>query len=65
MEIVRKARQCGPLPHWLERRLDILESRACAAAGDATSALDAVGRADPASLEVAITQAHAIALRCR
>jgi LuxR family maltose regulon positive regulatory protein len=59
IEIVRKARQCGPLPHWLERRLDILESRACAAAGDATSALDAVGRADPASLEVAVTQAHA------
>jgi LuxR family maltose regulon positive regulatory protein len=59
MEIVRKARQCGPLPHWLERRLDILESRACAAAGDATSALDAVGRADPASLEVAVAQAYA------
>ncbi len=59
MEIVRKARQCGPPPHWLERRLAGLESRACAAAGDAASALDAAGRADPASLEVAVTQAHA------
>src|SRR5262249_34598919 len=39
--------------------LSLLESRACAAAGDATSALDAAGRADPASLEAAVTQAHA------
>ena len=34
LEIVRKARQGGPLPYWLERRLAMLESRACAAAGD-------------------------------
>jgi len=59
VEIVRKARPGGPLPHWLERRLAMLESRACAASGDATSALDAAGRADPASLEAAVTQAHA------
>ena len=59
VEIVRKARQGGPLPHWLERRLAMLESRACAAAGDATSALDAAGRAGPGSLEAAVTQAHA------
>jgi LuxR family transcriptional regulator, maltose regulon positive regulatory protein len=59
VEIVRKARQRGPLPYWLERRLAMLESRACAAAGDTTSALDAAGRADPASLEAAVTQAHA------
>ena len=59
VEIVRKARHGGPLPYWLERRLALLESRACAAAGDATSALDAAGRADPASLEAAVTQAHA------
>jgi LuxR family transcriptional regulator, maltose regulon positive regulatory protein len=59
VEIVRKARQGEPLPYWLERRLTMLESRACAAAGDATSALDAAGRADPASLEAAVTQAHA------
>ena len=59
VEIVRKARYGGPLPYWLERRLAMLESRACAAAGDATSALDAAGRADPASLEAAVTQAHA------
>jgi LuxR family maltose regulon positive regulatory protein len=59
VEIVRKAGQGGPLPYWLERRLAMLESRACAAAGDATSALDAAGRADPGSLEAAVTQAHA------
>ncbi len=59
VEIVRKARYGGALPYWLERRLAMLESRACAAAGDATSALDAAGRADPASLEAAVTQAHA------
>ena len=59
VEIVRKARHGGPVPYWLERRLALLESRACAAAGDATSALDAAGRADPASLEAAVTQAHA------
>jgi len=59
VEIVRKARHGGPLPYWLERRLAMLESRACAAAGDAASALDAAGRADPASLDAAVTQAHA------
>jgi LuxR family transcriptional regulator, maltose regulon positive regulatory protein len=59
VEIVRKARNGAPLPYWLERRLAMLESRACAAAGDAAAALDAAGRADPASLEAAVTQAHA------
>jgi len=59
VEMVRKARQGAQLPYWLERRLAMLESRACAAAGDATAALDAAGRADPASLEAAVTQAHA------
>jgi LuxR family transcriptional regulator, maltose regulon positive regulatory protein len=59
VEIIRKARRGGPLPSWLGRRLTTLESRACAAAGDAASALDAVGRADPASLEAVVTQAHA------
>jgi LuxR family transcriptional regulator, maltose regulon positive regulatory protein len=59
IEIVRKARCGWPLPYWLERRLAMLEARACAAAGDATSALDAAGRTGPASLEAAVTQAHA------
>jgi LuxR family transcriptional regulator, maltose regulon positive regulatory protein len=59
IEIVRKARPGGPLPHWLERRLAMLESRACAAAGDTASALEAAARADPGSLEAAATQAHA------
>jgi LuxR family maltose regulon positive regulatory protein len=59
LEITRKARQGWSLPYWLDRRLALIESRACAAAGDATSALDAAGRADPASLEAAVAQAHA------
>jgi LuxR family maltose regulon positive regulatory protein len=59
VEIVRRARHGGPLPYWLQRRLALLESRACAASGAAASALDAAGRADPASLEAAVTQAHA------
>jgi LuxR family maltose regulon positive regulatory protein len=59
VEIVRKARHGAPLPYWLERRLAMLESRACAAGGDAAAALDTAGRADPASLEAAVTQAHA------
>ena len=59
MEIMREARRRGPLPPWLEQRLAILESRACAAAGDATAALDAAGRADPAALEAAVTRVHA------
>jgi LuxR family transcriptional regulator, maltose regulon positive regulatory protein len=59
MEIVHQARQAWPLPHWLECRLALLESRAHAAQGDVTSALDAAGRADPASLEAAVAQAHA------
>src|SRR5262249_3556446 len=46
-EIVRKARPSGPLPYWLERRLAMLESRACAAAGDAASPLGAAGRPAP------------------
>src|SRR5438046_1877084 len=59
VEIVRKARHGAPRPYWLERRLAMLESRACAAGGDAAAALDTAGRADPASLEAAVTQAHA------
>src|SRR5262249_13023689 len=59
MDIARKARHGWSLPSWLDRRLSLLESRACAAAGGATSALDASGRANPASLEVAVTPARA------
>ena len=59
MEVVRRARQGGPVPRWLECRLAVLESRACAAAGDSASALDAAGRAEPGSLEAAVAQAHA------
>jgi LuxR family maltose regulon positive regulatory protein len=58
-QILRHARPGWPLPSWLERRVDLLESRACAALGDATSALRAAERADPASLEAAVALATA------
>jgi LuxR family transcriptional regulator, maltose regulon positive regulatory protein len=59
MEIARKARQGWLLPHWLERRLALVESRASAVHGNCGAAIEAAGRADPASLEAAVAQAHA------
>jgi LuxR family maltose regulon positive regulatory protein len=59
LQILRHARPGWPLPSWLERRIDLLESRACAALGDSTSALRAAERADPASLESAVALATA------
>jgi LuxR family maltose regulon positive regulatory protein len=59
MEIIRQARHGWSPPYWLERRLALLASRACADAGDIRSAIEAAGRADPASLEAATALAHA------
>lgn len=59
VEIARQARQGGPLPHWLQRLLALLESRACAAAGDTRSALAAAEQAGPASLGTAVAVANA------
>ncbi len=59
LEIVRQARQGGPVPCWLRRRLALLESRACAAVGDTRSALAAAEEADPASLDATVAVAHA------
>jgi LuxR family maltose regulon positive regulatory protein len=49
LELVGRARQGWVAPPWLERRLTLAESRACAASGDLQSAIDAAGRADPPS----------------
>lgn len=59
-EMIDRARQGWSLPCWLERRLGLLESRACAAAGDIQSAVDAAGRSDPGSQpDAAAALAHA------
>ena len=59
MEIICQAQHGWSPPHWLERRLALLESRACADSGDIRSAIEAAGRADPASLEATAALAHA------
>jgi LuxR family transcriptional regulator, maltose regulon positive regulatory protein len=48
-EIIGRARQGWSPPGWLEYRLTLLESRACAAVGDIQAAVAAAWRADPAS----------------
>jgi LuxR family transcriptional regulator, maltose regulon positive regulatory protein len=59
-EMIGRARHDWSPPSWLEHRLTLLESRAYAAAGDISSAVDAAGRADPgASLDATAALAHA------
>ena len=59
-EMVGRARRGWSPPSWLGHRLTLLESQACAAAGDIQSAVDAAGRAGPQSmLDAAIAVAHA------
>ncbi len=48
-ELIGRARQGWSPPDWLEHMLTLLESRACAAAGDVQAAVAAAGRAHPAS----------------
>ena len=58
--MLSRARQGWSPPDWLEHRLTLLESRACAAAGDVKSAVDAAERADPQSaLDAAVALAQA------
>jgi LuxR family maltose regulon positive regulatory protein len=59
LQITQQARQGGQVPAWLLHRLALLESRACAAAGDTRSALAAAQQAGPASLEVTAAVASA------
>jgi LuxR family maltose regulon positive regulatory protein len=59
-QIITRARSGWTVPAWLDQQLSLLESRACAAAGDIQAALavaDRVGRGT--SPEAAVTLAHA------
>ena len=57
---VARARSGWSVPAWLDQRLSLVESRACAAAGDIQAALAAAERAGgDTSLEAAVTLAHA------
>jgi LuxR family transcriptional regulator, maltose regulon positive regulatory protein len=59
-EMIRGTREGWTPPRWLELRLTLLESRACAAAGDIHGAVDAAGRAGPSSApDAAIALAYA------
>jgi LuxR family transcriptional regulator, maltose regulon positive regulatory protein len=59
-EMADRARQGWSVPPWLEHRLAIIESRACAAAGDVPAAIDWAGRAGPETrLDAAAALAHA------
>src|SRR5271165_5604032 len=61
-QIIARARSGWPVPAWLDQRLSLAESRACAAAGDIPASLAAAGRAGSGtSLEAAVTLAHASA----
>jgi len=59
-QIIAKARSGWPVPAWLDHRLSLAESRACAAAGAIPASLAAAERAGrDTSLEAAVTLAHA------
>jgi LuxR family maltose regulon positive regulatory protein len=59
-QYVAGARSGWSVPGWLEQRLSLAESRACAAAGDSRGALAAAGRAGrDAPLAAAVALAHA------
>ncbi len=60
--IITRTRSGWPVPAWLDQQLNLVESRACAAAGDTQAALTAAERAGGATtLEAAVTFAHATA----
>ena len=59
-QIMAQARSGWPVPVWVGQRLSLVESRACAAAGDARGALAAARRAGADnSPEAAVALAHA------
>ncbi len=60
--IITRIRSGRPVPAWLDQQLNLVESRACAAAGDIQAALAAAERAGGGtSPEAAVTFAHATA----
>ena len=59
MQMVARARSGWSVPPWLDQRLSLAQSRACAAAGDTPAALAAAERAGrDTSPEAAVTLAH-------
>jgi LuxR family maltose regulon positive regulatory protein len=59
-QVITRARSRSPVPAWLDRKLDLIQSRACTAVGDTPAALAAarrVGGED--ATEAAVTLAHA------
>jgi len=62
-QIITRARSGWTVPTWLDQQLSLVESRACAAAGDIQAALAAAERAGSGtSLEAAVVLAHAWAV---
>jgi LuxR family transcriptional regulator, maltose regulon positive regulatory protein len=60
VQIITRARSGRPIPPWLDRQLSVIQSRACAAAGDIQAALAAARRAGSEdSPEAAVALAHA------
>jgi LuxR family maltose regulon positive regulatory protein len=65
VQIITRARSGRTIPPWLDQQLNIIQSRACAAAGDIQAALAAAERAGAEradtrdSPEAAVTLAHA------
>ena len=59
-QVIDRARSGPPISPWLDRQLSVIQSRACAAAGDVQAAVAAAGRARPQdSPEAAVALAHA------
>jgi LuxR family maltose regulon positive regulatory protein len=59
-QIITRARSGGYIPGWLDHELSLVQSRACALAGDLPAAIAAAERAGTdTSPEVAVTLAHA------
>ncbi|HEY9244417.1 MAG TPA: LuxR C-terminal-related transcriptional regulator, partial [Streptosporangiaceae bacterium] len=58
-DMIQRASQGWHPPRWLELRLTLLQSRACAAAGDVQAAVIAAGRAGARTGPAAVTLAHA------
>ncbi len=62
-QIITRARSGWTVPTWLDQQLSLVESRACAAAGDIQAALAAAERVGSGtSLEAAVVLAHAWAV---
>ena len=60
VQIITRARSGRPIPAWIDQQLSMIQSRACAAAGDIQAALAAANRAvSEDSPEAAVTLAHA------